>query len=34
MAANPQPAEPYLAQLSSIETHDTRGASAPSRARC
>ena len=25
MAANPQPAEPYLAQLSSIETHDTRG---------
>ena len=25
MAANPQPAEPYLAQLSAIETHDTRG---------
>jgi 3-oxoadipate enol-lactonase len=25
MANNPQPAEPYLAQLSSIETHDTRG---------
>ena len=25
MAANPQPPEGYLAQLSSIETHDTRG---------
>jgi 3-oxoadipate enol-lactonase len=25
MAANPQPAGSYLAQLSSIETHDTRG---------
>jgi pimeloyl-ACP methyl ester carboxylesterase len=25
MAANPQPAAGYLAQLSSIETHDTRG---------
>ena len=25
MAENPQPPEGYLAQLSSIETHDTRG---------
>jgi 3-oxoadipate enol-lactonase len=25
LAANPQPAEAYLAQLSAIETHDTRG---------
>ena len=25
MAANPQPPDGYLAQLSSIETHDTRG---------
>jgi pimeloyl-ACP methyl ester carboxylesterase len=25
MATNPQPADAYLAQLSSIETHDTRG---------
>jgi pimeloyl-ACP methyl ester carboxylesterase len=25
MAANPQPTEPYLAQLYSIEEHDTRG---------
>jgi len=25
MAGNPQPADAYLAQLSSIETHDTRG---------
>jgi pimeloyl-ACP methyl ester carboxylesterase len=25
MASNPMPAEPYLAQLSAIETHDTRG---------
>jgi len=29
MAANPQPPEGYLAQLSSIETHDTRGRLGP-----